>query len=246
MLQMQNRHRIRIAPILIATVFMGCSGIPESDTTATTSSTTTPTTTTTTTTTATTTTTTTTVETAPLAIWFGTGSEAATPETAADAAIQNLFGIVPVLGPYMAGDSQSGEIEVYSPIQNSGFVRSLLQVRKLDSSSDWSVLAGVNSEITIDAPASGNIYTPGPLTVSGTARGSEGTVLVTAHRVGGPPLMIDLQIAAGGSLGVSAPFSVVLDLSSTNIGDVIAIIVRGDSGLSDDTGEFTAIPILIG
>jgi len=37
-----------------------------------------------------------------------------------------------------------------------------------------------------------------------------------------------------------------VDLRDTSKGDVIAIVVRGDTGLEDDPGEFSAIPIRIG
>jgi hypothetical protein len=83
------------------------------------------------------------------------------------------------------------------------------------------------------------------LTVTGAARGFEGTVLVSAHRAGSPSPLIDQQITAGGALAEVEPFQVTLDLSAARPGEVIAVVVRGDTGLSDDPGEFSALPIRI-
>jgi hypothetical protein len=78
------------------------------------------------------------------------------------------------------------------------------------------------------------------------ARGFEGTVIVSAHRVGGDRELLDMRIATGGSLWDPEPFSVELNLNGTAVGEVIAIVVRGDTGLDNDTGEFSAIAIRIG
>jgi hypothetical protein len=182
----------------------------------------------------------------PMAIWYSTGPEADAPETAAEAAIRDLLGVNAILSEFMAGDSMSGEIEVYSPSEASQVVRSLLLLRQLGPQLRWAVLAAINPEIQINAPADGGIYTPGPLTVSGLARGFEGTIIVSAHLVGTDAAPIDQQIGAGGSLADAEPFSVVLDLRNTQIGDVIAIVVRGDTGLEEDPGEFSIIAIQIG
>jgi hypothetical protein len=182
----------------------------------------------------------------PMSIWYSTGPESDAPDTAAETAIQDLLGVTPVLGEFMAGDAMSGEIEVFSPGETNPVVRSLLLLRQLGPQARWSVLAAINPAIQIEAPTDGGIYTPGPLTVSGLARGFEGTIIISAHLVGANAALIDQQIGAGGSLADPEPFSVVLDLSSTQIGDVIAIVVRGDTGLEEDPGEFSIIAIQIG
>lgn len=182
----------------------------------------------------------------PLAIWSSTGSESSSPDRAADAAIRDLIGVSPVLGEYMAGDNRSGEIEVFSPSETTPTVRSLLLMRQLGPKDEWSVIGAVNPTMTIDEPESRSIQTAGMLTVSGLARGFEGLVIVTAHRIADVIELIDQTTTIAGSLEESQPFRVELDLSGTEVGDVIAIVVRGGVGLEDDPGEFSALPIRIG
>ena len=181
-----------------------------------------------------------------MAIWTSLGPEADTPETAAAAAVTELLGVVPVLGEFMAGDSRSGEILVFAPSENGLIQRSLLLLRQMGPEEQWSVIAAINPDIGIDAPSAGSYQTPGLLTVSGMARGFEGTVIVSAYRVGANRELLDMRIAAGGAFWDPEPFSVELDLRNAAPGEVIAILVRGDTGLDADTGEFSAIAIRIG
>lgn len=182
----------------------------------------------------------------PLAVWSSSGSESSSPDGAAVAAIRDLIGVTPVLGEYMAGDNRSGEIEVFSPSETTPTVRSLLLMRQLGPGDEWSAIGAINSAITIDEPSSGSVQAAGLLTVSGLARGFEGLVIVTAHRISDTIELIDQTTTIAGSLEESRPFRVELDLSDADEGDVIAIVVRGGVGLEDDPGEFSAIPIRIG
>jgi hypothetical protein len=182
----------------------------------------------------------------PMAVWTSMGPDADAPDGAAAALIREYFGVTPLISPFMAGDAMSGEIEVYSGGEGPQVVRSLLLMRQLGAQARWSVLAAINPNIQIDAPPDGGVFVPGMLTVAGLARGFEGTIIVSAYRVGQEAELIDQQIGAGGALADPEPFSVVLDLSDTQIGDVIAIVVRGDTGSEDDTGEFSALAIQIG
>lgn len=182
----------------------------------------------------------------PMAIWSSTGPAANSPEGAAQAAVRDLLGVDATLGPYMAGDSRSGEMEVFSPGENGRTLRSLLLLRQLGPGDTWSILGAIAPAIRIDEPGSGSEHPAGILTVTGAARGFEGTVVVTAHRAGSPNELIDQQITAGGALAEVEPFSVQLDLSAARPGEVIAVVVRGDTGLSNDPGEFSALPVRIG
>ncbi len=182
----------------------------------------------------------------PLAIWSSTDSTASTPEAAAEAAVRVLTGVEAVVGDFMAGDTRSGEVVVFSPGESSPVERSLLLLRQLGPDDRWSVIGAINEAMTIDEPATMSIHSPGSLTVSGRARGFEGLVIVSAHRVGDDIELIDDEVTMGGSLQRSEPYEVVLDLSDTEPGDVVAIVVRGGVGLEDDPGEFSAIPIRIG
>lgn len=182
----------------------------------------------------------------PLAVWSSSAQVALTPESAAAAAVRDLIGVEPVLGEYMAGDSRSGEITVFSPGETTPVERSLLLLRQLGSDDQWSVIGAVNSAMTIDRPTSGSVVPGRMLTVSGRGRGFEALVVVSAHRIGDSVELIDQKTTMGGSLETPEPFSVELDLGGTEPGDVIAIVVRGGVGLDDDPGEFSAIAIRVG
>ena len=85
----------------------------------------------------------------------------------------------------------------------------------------------------------------GPVTVSGEGRGFEGTLVVSAFLPGDDAATFDLQIGAGGAFDDLQPYSVELDLSGAADGDVVVILVRGDTGLGNDPSTFAAIPIVI-
>lgn len=182
----------------------------------------------------------------PLAVWASAGTSAATPESAAAAAVRDLIGVEPVLGEYMAGDGRSGEITVFSPGETTPVERSLLLLRQLGPDDQWSVIGAINPAMTIDRPASGSVVPARMLTVSGRARGFEALVVVSAHRITESIELIDQETAMGGSLETPEPFSVELDLGGTEPGDVIAIVVRGGVGLEEDPGEFSAVAVRIG
>ena len=181
----------------------------------------------------------------PFAIWWSKDADTGTPESAASAAVRDLIGVEPVLGDFMAGDARSGEIEVLSQVGTIPTVRSLLLMRQLGPADEWSVIGAVSTTITIDAPQSRSVRPPGIVSVSGSARGFEGLVVVTAHRLGNRPELIDQTQTQAGSLDESRPFRVDLDLSGTRTGDVVAITVRGAVGMEDDPGEFSSLPIMI-
>ncbi len=183
---------------------------------------------------------------APFAIWSSKNSLADSPEGAARAAVQALIGVTPVLGDYMAGDSRSGEMIVFSPRETTPVERSLLLLRQLGPDDRWSVIGAISAAMTIDRPEARGVVPAGSVTVSGRGRGFEGLVVVSGHRIGDNIEMIDQKITTAGSLERSEPFVVELDLSGTDPGDVIAIVVRGGVGLEDDPGEFSAIPVRIG
>ena len=54
-----------------------------------------------------------------------------------------------------------------------------------------------------------------------------------------------LQVAGGGAEETPLPFSTTLDLGGAAAGDVVTIMVRGDSGIDADPGDFGAIPVVI-
>ena len=85
----------------------------------------------------------------------------------------------------------------------------------------------------------------GTVTVSGQGRGFEGTLAVSAFRPGDDAAPVELQHGARGAADLSEPYSVELDLSGAADGEVVVILVRGDTGLGSDPGTFAAIPVVI-
>ena len=179
------------------------------------------------------------------AIWPAGDIVFATPEAAAGDFVQVVLGVPPLLGDFQAGDSRSGEIEVFSPGEGSPVSRSVLFLRQLGPSDGWFVIGAANSAISITTPQTGSEVTVGPLTVAGSARGFESTVLVRAFVSGRATPLLDEVITAGGAFETSEPYSVTVDLSGAPVGSVVTLLVRGDTGLSDDPGEFSAIPIIV-
>jgi hypothetical protein len=175
-------------------------------------------------------------------LWPPGGAD--TPEDAAAAFVRDMFEVDPVLGEFQAGDSRSGEIEVLGP-EDTG-VRATLFVRQLGASDAWYVIGAASAGVEIDAPTTYSTVPAGPLTVEGTGRGFEGTIVVRAVRTDASAAVLDEQIAAGGAMGDLEPFSVTLDLATAEPGDSLMLIVRGDTGLDGDTGEFTAIAVIVG
>lgn len=182
------------------------------------------------------------------AIWPAASVAFATPEEAAADFVTKVLLVPAVLGTFRQGDSRSGEIEVL--MRGEGGIdrrifRSLLLLRQLGSDNGWFVLAAVNENASITLPESGSEVSAGSVDIKGVARGYEATVTVAAYLAGSDE-PIDQVLTSGGSLDDPEPFSVSLDLSGTEEGDVVAIVVRGDTGLETDPGDFGAISLVIG
>ena len=172
-----------------------------------------------------------------------------TPEAAAADFVEHVLRVPPVLGPFMAGDNRSGEIEVFSPGEGgpgSSVVRSLVLVRQLGPDDGWFVIAAIEPMVSIEAPEAGAVVPAGSVAVSGVARGFEATIIVAAYVAGAPEPIGEPAIAMGGALETPEPYQATVDLSGLPPGTVVALVVRGDTGLETDPGEFSAIPVVIG
>ena len=153
----------------------------------------------------------------------------------------------PVLAPFRAGDSRSGEIDAMSAAETgSTNLRATLLLRQLGPDDGWFVIGAINPMVSIDTPEAGSVIPAGPLSVAGAARGYEATIIVKAFVAGTTELVVDPAIAMGGSMETPEPYATHLDLSFATPGTVIALVVRGDTGLETDPGEFSAIPLVIG
>ncbi len=182
------------------------------------------------------------------AIWPAADVVFATPEAAAADFVAKVFGDGPVLGEFQAGDSRSGEIEVFASVDGApiGQARSMLLLRRLGPSAGWFILAAENEFATITVPDSMSSVPAGPLTVEGVGRGFEATIVVSAFVAGRADTEFDREVTMAGNFGEALPYSVSLDLTAASPGDVVALLVRGGAGLETDPGDFGAIPVVIG
>ena len=57
--------------------------------------------------------------------------------------------------------------------------------------------------------------------------------------------VFDQVITSGGAFETLLPYNVTLDLSGAAPGDTVGLIVRGDTGLGGDPGDFASLPIVI-
>jgi hypothetical protein len=181
------------------------------------------------------------------AVWPAADVVFDTPEAAASDFVAKALGVDPVLGEFQAGDARSGEIQVFSPGEGGGarIERSVLALRQLGPDDGWFVLAAVNEHTSIATPSSGDEVAAESVTVTGEARGFEGNVVVSAFAAGTAE-QLGQAVTQGGSFEASEPYSVTLDLDGVEAGDTVVLLVRGGTGLEQDPGEFSAIPILIG
>jgi hypothetical protein len=170
-----------------------------------------------------------------------------TPEAAAADFLAGVFGDGPMLGEFMAGDSRSGEIEVFASADGApiGQPRSVLFLRQLGPDDGWFVIGAGSDVATITTPEGLATVPAAPLLVEGLGTGFEATIVVSAF-VAGQAGELDRAVTMAGNFGESLPYSVSLDLSATRTGDVVALLVRGGTGLETDPGDFAAIPVVIG
>jgi hypothetical protein len=179
------------------------------------------------------------------AIWPAADVVFATPEEAAADFVRTVLGVEPLLGEYMGGDSRSGEIEVFSPGETTPASRGLLDLRILAPNDGWFVIGAANPNATISSPEVYAVVPPGALTVEGVARGREGTVVLTAFLAGDADAVFDQVITSGGVLETPEPYSVTIDLTGAAAGDVVTLLVHGDTGLENDPGDFGAIGVVV-
>ena len=182
------------------------------------------------------------------AIWPAEDVVFATPEEAAEDFVREVLDVPPALGEFQQGDARSGEIEVFSPGEAqtpTTVVRGTLLLRQLGPDDGWFVIGAQNDNALITTPDSQADVPAAPLTVSGRARGFEASVVVSAFVAGDAATELDEEVTTGGALETPEPFTVTLDLTGAEPGDVVGLLVRGGTGLETDPGDFGAIPVVI-
>jgi hypothetical protein len=182
------------------------------------------------------------------AVWPAPDVVFTTPEAAATDFLANVFGDGPLLGEFMAGDSRSGEFEVFASVDGApiGAARSVLMMRQLGPDDGWFVLAAASEVATITTPESMATVSAGPLTVEGVGTGFEATIVVSAFQAGEADNEFDREVAMAGNFGEVLPYTVSLDLGAATEGDVVTLLIRGGTGLETDPGDFSAIPVVVG
>ena len=181
------------------------------------------------------------------AIWPATGVRFATPEAAAEDFVRTVLGVPLILGEFQQGDSRSGEMEVFWPGEDgtSRIPRGLLLLRQLGPDNGWFILGVMNDKAAITSPESSAKVPPGPLQIEGVGQGFEGTVYVTAFIAGDIKAQLDRVTVQVEAYKESSPFTTALDLSAASPGDIVTLLVRGDTGPETDSGQFGAIPVLV-
>ena len=181
------------------------------------------------------------------AIWPAADVVFTDPESAANDFLANAFDDGPMLGTFMAGDSRSGEFEVFATEGGApiGEARSVLFMRQLGPDDGWFVLSAASDVETITQPASMATVPAGMLTVEGVGSGFEATIVVSAFVSGRPDSELDREVTMAGNFGELLPYTVSLDLSAASSGDVVVLLIRGGVGLETDPGDFGAIPVVI-
>ena len=185
------------------------------------------------------------------AIWPAADVVFVTPEEAAADFVSAVLIVEgdPALGEFQQGDARSGEIAVLFAGESGDLDPpvevGILLLRQIGPTDGWYVIAATSDGAMIDTPSALEEVPAGTVTVSGEGRGFEGTLAVSAFPPGDDAATFDLQFAAGGAFGDLEPYSVDLDLSGAASGEVVVILVHGDTGLGNDPGTFAAIPIVI-
>ncbi len=185
------------------------------------------------------------------AIWPAADVVLATPEEAAADFVSAVLISEgdPALGEFQQGDARSGEIEVLFAGETGDLdpplAKGVLFLRQIGPTDGWYVIAATSDGAVIDTPSALEQVPAGTVTVSGEGRGFEGTLVVSAFPPGDDTAILDSQIGAGGAFEDLQPYSVELDLSGAADGDVVVILVHGDTGIGNDPSTFAAIPIVI-
>jgi hypothetical protein len=150
------------------------------------------------------------------------------PVEAATAFAVELVGFAdPSVGPFMQGDSRSGEVEIRA--NETGPVTTVL-VRQYGPDDSWWVLGSGTADIEIDDPAPQSAIDD-PLQVSGRARAFEGTVQVGVVADGSTELLGSGFVTGSGGTELG-PFegSIPFETPAEGWGAVIFFTTSAEDG----------------
>jgi hypothetical protein len=133
----------------------------------------------------------------------------------------------PIAGPFLAGDSRSGEVEIRP--DDSGPVTTVF-VRQLSGGDDWYVLGSATADIEVATPSAGEGITS-PVRLQGTSTAFEATVSVAVYHDGSPE-PIGTGFVMGGSMGELGPFDgeVTFDQPGTGFGSLVLLTESMEDG----------------
>lgn len=140
------------------------------------------------------------------AVWpfvAGTTRYADPVKAATDFAVTYLGFVKPVVGPFVAGDSRSGEVDIRAT--KLATATTTVMVRKLAPGETWWVLGASTPHLQLRSPVWDAPITS-PVTVAGRSTAFEATVNVEI-RQDGSLTPIGTDFVMGGSNGTMGPFS---------------------------------------
>ena len=124
-------------------------------------------------------------------------------KAATDFAVTYLGVVKPVVGPFVQGDSRSGEVDIRG--NKLGTATTTVMVRKLAPDETWWVLGATTTHLQLQTPVRDAAITS-PVTLAGQSTAFEATVNVEV-RQDGSLTPIGTDFVMGGSNGTMGPFS---------------------------------------
>lgn len=155
-------------------------------------------------------------------------------KAATEFAVTYLGFVDPAVGPFMGGDSRSGEVEIRGNKQ--GTAAMTVMVRKLAPDDTWWVIGAATTHLQLDAPV-WNASITSPVTLSGRSDASEATVNVEIRQDGSlTPLGTDFVM--GGANGTMGPFSkaVTFTKPTARQGAIVFTMRSSDGGGTLEAG----------
>ena len=149
-------------------------------------------------------------------------------KAAQDFAVTYLGFVKPVVGPFVQGDSRSGEVDIRA--NKLATATTTVLVRKLAPDETWWVLGAATTHVRVQSP-SWNAPITSPVAVSGQSTAFEATVNVEIRQDGSlNPIGTDFFM--GGSNGTMGPFSKAVSFTKPTAkrGAIIFKIPSTDGG----------------
>jgi hypothetical protein len=164
----------------------------------------------------------------------------ASPDEAARGFVGDLIGFTdPLLGPFLQGDTRSGEFEARARPEGPVTV---VFVRQM-SDQQWYVLGAVASGIELDMPTAGTTIAT-PLRVAGRARAFEGRLRIAVYAHGRPAPLGEAFVDAGAADALEA-FADEVAWDGAGVGAGV-VVVTAPGGEDAGVWEAVAVPVRLG